>query len=73
MAADEFVRTFASDRSHMRTPSGHWTATPPAGPPIRAGGEAMNLTRFVDVETPYLGEVLDLPGLLARLGDGDPP
>jgi protein N-terminal glutamine amidohydrolase len=46
---------FASDRSHM---AGSGKPVPP-WPPI---GEGMNLMRFVDLETPFVGEVVDLDG-----------
>jgi hypothetical protein len=58
---EEFVRVFASDRSHMAGQS-----TPaPSWPPI---GRGMNLMRFVDMEDPIAGSVVDLHGLRRVLG-----
>jgi protein N-terminal glutamine amidohydrolase len=65
--ADVFTRSFASDRSHMRDARGHYKEPPPPWPPIGAPGAEPNLMRFVDMETPFLGEVLDLRALHARI------
>jgi protein N-terminal glutamine amidohydrolase len=54
--ASEFVRTFASDRSHMQE-SGHRL---PEWPPI---GHGMNLLRFIDLADPIAGVVVDKAGL----------
>jgi DNA-directed RNA polymerase specialized sigma24 family protein len=43
--------------------------TPPPWPPIGPPGAASNLMRFADVTAPFLGEVIDLGGLLARVAD----
>jgi hypothetical protein len=58
--APAYLKEFASDRSHMRG-SGK---PPPPWPPI---GKGMNLLRFVDLETPFMGEVVDPDRLLAAL------
>ena len=50
--AADFVRTFASDRSHM-VESGHPF---PSWPPI---GEGMTLMRFVDFTDAFVGEIVD--------------
>ncbi len=65
-----FLETFASDRSHMRRLDGAWLAPPPPRPPIRTAREAMTLPRFVDLERPYVGRVLDLSGLRDWLSTG---
>jgi hypothetical protein len=67
--ADLFARTFSSDRSHMRLPGGRWRKKPPPWPAIAPPGEPPNLLRFVDMASPFLGEVLDLRGMLARVAD----
>jgi hypothetical protein len=69
VAADAFGRTFSSDRSHMRTPSGRYKKKPPPWPAIAPPGAAPNLLSFVDMGAPFLGEVLDLPGMLALVAD----
>lgn len=67
--AGEMASSFSSDRSHMRTPGGRWKKPPPPWPPIAPPGVAPNLMRFVDMTTPFLGEVLDLDALLSRIAD----
>ncbi|MBS2031834.1 MAG: hypothetical protein JST54_28315 [Deltaproteobacteria bacterium] len=62
-----FRARFASDRSHMRDAHGNWSALPPPWPPIRTPDATMTLMQFVDLATPGLGEVLDLPSLRARI------
>jgi hypothetical protein len=65
-----FVQTFASDRAHMRLPGGAFRKPPPPWPPIGPPGAPSNLMRFVDMEQPFLGEVLDLAALRARVAGG---
>lgn len=60
--ASTFRRRFCSDRSHMRTADGGWTHPPPAGPTIAAGGKS-NLMRWVDMNRPFLGEVVEMADL----------
>ena len=44
---------------------------PPPDPPIGASaGRGSNLMRFVDMEHPFIGQVCDLDGLLARIEVG---
>lgn len=40
--AESFLRTFASDRSHMKKPNGEWIKTPPPYLPIRTPGTCVN-------------------------------
>lgn len=56
---------FASDRRHMRDRRGRYASPPPAWPTI---GEGHNLDRLIDMRDGFLGEVVDLEGLRARLG-----
>lgn len=67
VGATEFVRTFASDRSHMRDDDGRLVKPVPLWPPIGPEGAPSNLMRFVDLTVPFIGEVVDLPRLVARL------
>ncbi|MGE5152975.1 MAG: hypothetical protein ACM3ST_03065 [Bdellovibrio bacteriovorus] len=57
--ADAYRRDFASDRSHMREPSGRWRHPPPPWDPI---GHGMTLHRYLDPEAPEPGTLLDLRG-----------
>jgi hypothetical protein len=61
--AARYRALFSSDRSHMRAADGSWLQPPPPWPPIHAGGEASNLSRWIDMATRYEGEVLDLAGI----------
>lgn len=64
---DRFLEVFATDRSHMRDAQGDWIKPPPSWDPP---GEGMNLMRFLDMEQPFEGEVLDLDALRARYRSG---
>lgn len=57
IGAPTYLDRFASDRSHMIGPDGTPLKPLPPWPPI---GEGMNLFRFVDMETPFVGQLLDL-------------
>jgi hypothetical protein len=59
------VATFASDRSHMRTGDGGWSAPPPPWPVI---GEGSTLARYLDLADNIAGEWLTVPALLTRVG-----
>jgi len=65
--AAEMRAFFASDRSHMRGADGRYERPPPPWPPVSAEDRGNNLARFIDMETPFLGEVLSLEGLRARV------
>jgi hypothetical protein len=58
--APTYLKSFGSDRSHMIGPDGLPRRPFPPWPRIGVG---MNLPRFVDLETPYLGELVDLGSL----------
>lgn len=53
--ADEYVAAFSSDRTHMAGAGGGPHAPWPPWPPIEQG--PCNLARFIDMETPFLGDV----------------
>lgn len=67
VGAAELASSFASDRSHMRTPGGQWSAPPPPWPPVGRADQPGTLARFLDMDDPIAGERLDLPTLLARV------
>ncbi|KAF7645031.1 hypothetical protein LDENG_00211490 [Lucifuga dentata] len=48
--AESFLQNFASDRSHMKTADGGWTAPPPAYPLIHTAESQMNLDDFISME-----------------------
>ncbi|KAM4705637.1 protein N-terminal glutamine amidohydrolase [Rhinophrynus dorsalis] len=52
--ADEFLKTFASDRSHMKDSSGNWTKPPPPYPCIQTADSTMNLNDFISMN-PQVG------------------
>lgn len=68
--AGAFTEAFASDRAHMRRRDGRWQRPPPPWPAIGVPERESNLMRFVDTSAPFLGEVLDLGELWARVGGG---
>jgi len=65
--ASRYQAVLATDRSHMRDPAGQLRAPAPPWGPI---GEGSNLMRFVQLDEPFEGEVVELsalPDALARL------
>ncbi len=58
--APAYLSHFRSDRSHMLGPGGIPLKPFPPWPRIGVG---MNLPRFVDMETPFIGELLDLDSI----------
>jgi hypothetical protein len=58
--APTYLSTFASDRSHMLGPAGVPLKPFPPRPRI---GTGMNLMRFVDMDSPFVGEIVDLDAL----------
>ncbi len=59
--AELFARTFASDRSHMRSEDGSWKAAPPHWPCPSPGEAGVDLQIFIDTSdaSGAPGEVLD--------------
>lgn len=64
VAADEFLTTFGSDRSHMKGADGGWLKPPPSWD--APSKQPMNLMRFVDMHDDIAGEIFDTDGLRAR-------
>jgi hypothetical protein len=64
---EEFLSTFASDRSHMRASGGGYVEPPPPWPPVGRPGVSSNLARFVDMRETIAGAVMTLRGLRALL------
>ena len=62
---DDFVATLSSDRSHMVRSDGRWRVPPPPWPCPSHGPH--NLDRFLDLDDPFVGELLGLDALRARL------
>ncbi len=65
--AGRYREMLATDRSHMRDVAGRYRVPPPPWPAI---GTGTNLMRFVDMDDPIAGEVVELaelPEALARL------
>ena len=60
-----FLAEFATDRSHMRTASGRYRKPPPPWDP--PGGGAMNLERWLDLDSDAPGQVLARSGFLSHL------
>jgi protein N-terminal glutamine amidohydrolase len=63
--AADYRAHFASDRSHMRSPTGDWLHPPPPWPPIGAG---MRLPDYRSTAPGGPGERLDWRALRAALG-----
>lgn len=64
--ASVFLKNFASDRSHMKK-DGEWSVLPPKWPAIVGTQQGSNLMRFVEMDQPFLGEVLGLEEMYARI------
>ena len=60
---DEFVRSFSSDRRHMKTATG-WLATPPCWPII--GDVETNFAEFIQPDDNQFGVLLTYDAMLSR-------
>lgn len=67
VTADDYIRVFSSDRSHMLKPEGKYKKPPPPWPAIGERGAPPNLMEFVDMTRPFLGEVVSLKELYRRI------
>uniref|UniRef100_A0A452HSC5 Protein N-terminal glutamine amidohydrolase n=1 Tax=Gopherus agassizii TaxID=38772 RepID=A0A452HSC5_9SAUR len=67
--ADLYLKTFASDRSHMKDASGHWQKPPPSYPCIETADSKMNLDDFISMNPQVgWGSVFLLPDFVDRYG-----
>jgi hypothetical protein len=64
--SDEFITSFSSDRSHMKTPTS-WLSPPPSWPII--GNKGTNLAGFIQANGNQFGELLTYEGMLSRFSD----
>ncbi|XP_038666242.1 protein N-terminal glutamine amidohydrolase [Scyliorhinus canicula] len=67
--ADLYLKTFASDRSHMKDANGMWRTTPPPYPCIQTAEAKMNIDKFISM-TPTVGwgDVYTLPEFVQQFG-----
>ncbi|XP_038246754.1 protein N-terminal glutamine amidohydrolase isoform X8 [Dermochelys coriacea] len=67
--ADLYLKTFASDRSHMKDANGHWQKPPPSYPCIETADSKMNLDDFINMNPKVgRGSVFLLPDFVDRFG-----
>lgn len=66
MGAEQFLATFSTTREHMRDERGDWLKSPPPWPSPQARPDHMNLMRFVDLDAPFVGDVLPLDAFWRR-------
>ncbi|CAM5088540.1 unnamed protein product [Eretmochelys imbricata] len=67
--ADLYLKTFASDRSHMKDANGHWQKPPPSYPCIETADSKMNLDDFINMNPKVgWGSVFLLPDFVDRYG-----
>ncbi|XP_033624435.1 protein N-terminal glutamine amidohydrolase-like isoform X2 [Asterias rubens] len=59
--AELFLKTFASNRTHMKKADGSWMQAPPTYPCISTEESSMNLDEFISMEKGVgVGQVMDL-------------
>ncbi|XP_066846820.1 protein N-terminal glutamine amidohydrolase isoform X2 [Anser cygnoides] len=67
--ADLYLKTFASDRSHMKDANGEWQKPPPSYPCIETADSKMNLDDFISMNPKVgWGSVLPLSDFVRRFG-----
>ncbi|NXD05862.1 NTAQ1 amidohydrolase, partial [Nothocercus nigrocapillus] len=67
--ADLYLRTFASDRSHMKDANGKWQKPPPSYPCIETADSKMNLDDFISMNPKVgWGSVFPLMDFVHRFG-----
>ncbi|XP_002122600.2 protein N-terminal glutamine amidohydrolase [Ciona intestinalis] len=67
--ADEYLKNFASDRSHMMLEDNKWSADPPDYPPISTESSTMNLDDFIcmDFEENKFGTIYSLNEFMKKV------
>nr|XP_033785766.1 protein N-terminal glutamine amidohydrolase isoform X4 [Geotrypetes seraphini] len=67
MQGDLYLKTFASDRSHMKYTNGKWRKPPPPYPCIETSDSKMNLDDFISMNGEVgWGTVYSLPDFVQR-------
>ncbi|XP_042641979.1 protein N-terminal glutamine amidohydrolase isoform X2 [Tyto alba] len=67
--ADLYLKTFASDRSHMKDANGKWQKPPPSYPCIETADSKMNLDDFISMNPKVgWGSVFPLPDFVHQFG-----
>ncbi|KAM4907574.1 protein N-terminal glutamine amidohydrolase isoform 3-T3 [Sylvia borin] len=67
--ADLYLKTFASDRSHMKDADGKWQKPPPPYPCIETADSKMNLDDFISMNPEVgWGSLFSLPDFVHRFG-----
>ncbi|XP_039571335.1 protein N-terminal glutamine amidohydrolase isoform X2 [Passer montanus] len=67
--ADLYLKTFASDRSHMKDANGKWQKPPPPYPCIETADSKMNLDDFISMNPEVgWGSVFSLSDFVHRFG-----
>ncbi|XP_069813232.1 protein N-terminal glutamine amidohydrolase isoform X1 [Dendropsophus ebraccatus] len=67
--AEEYLRNFASDRSHMKDGNNEWRKPPPPYPCIKTPKSSMNLDDFISMEPQVgYGTVYTLAAFTERFG-----
>ncbi len=72
VGANDFIKHFASDRSHMQNSEGSWQMPPPPWPLCQNDTDGMNLMEFVAMSSPsddqFIGNVMTLLSLQRKFG-----
>ncbi|XP_020369002.1 protein N-terminal glutamine amidohydrolase isoform X1 [Rhincodon typus] len=69
LRADLYLKTFASDRSHMKDVNGMWRMPPPPYPCIQTAESKMNLDDFISMtRTIGWGDVYTFPEFVQQFG-----
>ncbi|XP_014208201.1 protein N-terminal glutamine amidohydrolase [Copidosoma floridanum] len=67
VSASDYLRTFASNRQHMKRKDGTWIKTPPDYPPICTPTYPDNLDSFIEMNPDTgIGKIMTLNQLFAR-------